>query len=50
MRGFGVRTGAFVVKGIESIAPVAGMFFSAILDESIEDARANSIEALTLFL
>lgn len=29
--GFGLKTGAFVVKGIQSIAPVAGMFIFAIL-------------------
>ncbi|HYE73373.1 MAG TPA: citrate:proton symporter [Blastocatellia bacterium] len=29
--GFGLRTGTFVVKGIQSIAPVAGMFIFAIL-------------------
>jgi CitMHS family citrate-Mg2+:H+ or citrate-Ca2+:H+ symporter len=29
--GFGLRTGAFIVKGIEGIAPVAGMFIFAIL-------------------
>ncbi|HTT61027.1 MAG TPA: citrate:proton symporter [Bryobacteraceae bacterium] len=29
--GFGLQTGAFIVKGVESIAPVAGMFVFAIL-------------------
>ena len=29
--GFGLKTGSFVVKGIQSIAPVAGMFIFAIL-------------------
>lgn len=29
--GFGLKTGAFVVKGIQNIAPVAGMFIFAIL-------------------
>jgi CitMHS family citrate-Mg2+:H+ or citrate-Ca2+:H+ symporter len=29
--GFGLKTGAFVVKGIQGIAPVAGMFLFAIL-------------------
>ena len=29
--GFGLETGAFVVKGIQSIAPVAGMFIFAVL-------------------
>ena len=29
--GFGLRTGAFIVKGIQNIAPVAGMFVFAIL-------------------
>ncbi len=29
--GFGFKTGAFVVKGIQNIAPVAGMFIFAIL-------------------
>jgi len=29
--GFGIKTGTFIVKGIESIAPVAGMFIFAIL-------------------
>ena len=29
--GFGLKTGSFVVKGIQNIAPVAGMFIFAIL-------------------
>jgi len=29
--GFGLQTGAFIVKGIEGIAPIAGMFVFAIL-------------------
>jgi CitMHS family citrate-Mg2+:H+ or citrate-Ca2+:H+ symporter len=29
--GFGLKTGAFIVKGIEGIAPIAGMFVFAIL-------------------
>ncbi|MBS1809656.1 MAG: citrate transporter [Acidobacteria bacterium] len=29
--GFGLKTGAFVIKGIQNIAPVAGMFIFAIL-------------------
>ena len=29
--GFGLRTGAFIVKGVETIAPIAGMFVFAIL-------------------
>src|SRR5262249_13120573 len=29
--GFGLKTGAFVVKGIQNIAPVAAMFIFAIL-------------------
>jgi CitMHS family citrate-Mg2+:H+ or citrate-Ca2+:H+ symporter len=29
--GFGLKTGGFIVKGIEGIAPVAGMFIFAIL-------------------
>ena len=29
--GFGIKTGNFIVKGIEGIAPVAGMFIFAIL-------------------
>ncbi len=29
--GFGLETGAFVVKGIQNIAPVAGMFIFAVL-------------------
>lgn len=31
MAGFGLKTGGFIVKGIEGIAPVAGMFIFAIL-------------------
>jgi citrate-Mg2+:H+ or citrate-Ca2+:H+ symporter, CitMHS family len=29
--GFGIKTGGFIVKGVEGIAPVAGMFIFAIL-------------------
>jgi CitMHS family citrate-Mg2+:H+ or citrate-Ca2+:H+ symporter len=29
--GFGLRTGAFIVKGVQNLAPVAGMFIFAIL-------------------
>ncbi len=29
--GFGLKTGSFIVKGVEAIAPVAGMFIFAIL-------------------
>lgn len=29
--GFGLKTGSFIVKGVEGIAPVAGMFIFAIL-------------------
>ncbi len=31
LAGFGLRTGAFMVAGIQSVAPVAGMFIFAIL-------------------
>src|ERR1035438_1157161 len=29
--GFGLKTGDFIVKGVEGIAPIAGMFVFAIL-------------------
>ncbi len=31
LSGFGLRTGTFIVKGVQSVAPVAGMFIFAIL-------------------